>query len=81
MDSIINLNKKIAQKEINKREAISYILENNKIEIKNITIDSDILEIDIVNTDKKPIEEYISVKYKIISSTIKGFNLNIKVQL
>lgn len=81
MDSIINLNKKIAQKEINKREAISYILENNKIEIRNITLDNDILKIDVLNTDKKIIEEYISVKYKIISSTIKGFNLNIEVQL
>lgn len=80
-DSIINLNKKIAQKELNKREAIFYILLNNKIEIKDITLENDVLEINVLNTDKKKTEEYISSKYKIISSSISGLNLNIKVQL
>lgn len=80
-DSIINSNKKIAQKELNKREAIFYILSNNKIEIKDITLENDVLEINVLNTDKKKTEEYISSKYKIISSSISGLNLNIKVQL
>lgn len=80
-DSIINSNKKIAQKELNKREAIFYILSNNKIEIKDITLENDVLEINVLNTDKKKTEEYISSKYKIISSSVSGLNLNIKVQL
>lgn len=80
-DSIINSNKKIAQKEINKREAIVYVLANNMMEIKSISLESDVLEINILNMDKKKIEEYILKKYKIISSTISGLNLNIKVQL
>lgn len=80
-DSIINSNKKLAQKELNKREAIFYILSNNKIEIKDISLENDVLEINVLNTDKKKTEEYISSKYKIISSSISGLNLNIKVQL
>lgn len=79
-DSIINSNKKIAQKEINKREALSYILSNN-IDIKTIFLENDILEITVLNIDKKRIEEYISKRYKIVSSSISGLNLNIKVQL
>lgn len=81
LNSIINLNKKIAQKEINKREAISYLLANTKIDIKNISLDNEILEINILNFDKKKTEEYILSKYKILSSSIIGLNLNIKVQL
>ena len=80
-DSIINSNKKIAQKELNKREGILYILSNNKIDVKDIILENDVLEINVLNTDKKKIEEYISGKYKIISSSISGLNLNIKVQL
>ena len=79
-DSIINSNKKIAQKEINKREALSYILSNN-IDIKTISLDNDVLEINVLNMDKKKIEEYISKKYKIVSSSVSGLNLIIKVQL
>lgn len=79
-DSIINSNKKIAQKEINKREALSYILSNN-IDIKTISLDNDVLEINVLNMDKKKVEEYILKKYKIVSSSISGLNLNIKVQL
>ena len=81
LDSIININKKIAQNEINKRDILSYLLENKKLEIKNISINNNILEVNVINTDKKNIEDYISNKYKIVSSTVIGVNLNIKVQL
>lgn len=80
IDSIIKANTTIAQKEINKREALSYILSNN-IDIKTISLDNDLLEINVLNMDKKKVEEYISKKYKIVSSSISGLNLNIKVQL
>ena len=80
-DSIINANKKIAQKEINKREVMVYLLSNSKLQIKNIYLDNDVLEVNLLNMDKKNIEEYILKKYKIISSSIEGLNLNVKVQL
>jgi hypothetical protein len=44
-------------------------------------LDNDVLEINVLNMDKKKVEEYILKKYKIVSSSISGLNLNIKVQL
>lgn len=81
IDSIIKANTTIAQKEINKREALFYILANNSIEIKDLTLQGDVLDINILNADKKKIQEYISKKYKIISDTSNNLILNIKVQL
>lgn len=80
IDSIIKANKKIAQKEINKREILFYILANN-IDIKDISLQGDVIDINFLNVDKKKIEEYISKRYKIISSTTNNLILNIKVQL
>lgn len=79
-DSMINQNKKIAQKEISKREIIAYILENSKIDLKTISVDNDVVGINVLNIDKKGIEDYISKKYKIVSSNVSGLNLNIKIQ-
>jgi hypothetical protein len=81
IDSIIKVNTKIAQKEINKREALFYILSNNSVDIKDIILQGDVLDINLLNIDKKKIEDYISKKYKIISSTSNNLILNIKVQL
>lgn len=81
IDSIIKANTNIVQKEINKREALFYILANNRVDIKDITLQGDVLDINILNVDKKKTEEYISKKYKIISSTSNNLILNIKVQL
>lgn len=81
IDSIISSNKKIAQKEITKREAIYYILSNNDFEIKNIELQNDILNIAFLNVNGKKLEEYISKKYKIISTNSSNLISNIKVQL
>lgn len=81
LDSIISLNKKVSQKEIEKREAIYYILSNKDFEIKNIQLQNSVLSVDFLNIDKEKINQYISNKYKIISSTSQNLILNIKVQL
>lgn len=81
IDSIIKANTNIAQKEINKRDALFYILVNNSIDIKDITLQGDVLDMNFLNVDKTKIEKYISKKYKIISSTSNNLILNIKVQL
>lgn len=81
MNSIINSNKKIAQKELVKREALAYLLDNNKFDIKTISFQNDVLSLTLLNIDKKDIEDFISKKYKIISTTTNDLILNIKVQL
>ena len=81
IDSIINSNKKIAQLEIRKREALEYILSNGTFEIKNLELQNDLLNINFLNVDKQKIDEFISKKYKIISSNSQNLILNVKVQL
>ena len=80
INSIIKANTTIAQKEINKREALFYILANS-VDIKDLTLQGEVLEINFLNVDKKKKQEYISKKYKIISDTSNNLILNIKVQL
>lgn len=81
IDSIIKTNTTVAQKEINKREALFYILANNNANIKDLTLQGEVLEINLLTIDKKKTEDYISKKYKIISDTSNNLILNIKVQL
>ncbi len=81
VDSIVNSNKKIAQNEIKKREALEYILSNGNFEIKSLELQNDELSINFLNVDKQKIEEFISLKYKIISSNSQNLILNIKVKI
>lgn len=81
VDSIVNSNKKVAQNEIKKREALEYILSNGNFEIKSLELQNDELSINFLNVDKQKIEEFISLKYKIISSNSQNLILNIKVKI
>lgn len=81
IDSIISSNKKISQKEIEKREAIFYVLSNKDFEVKNIELQNDVLSIDFLNVDKEKIIQHVSNKYKIISNNTQDLILNIKVQI
>ena len=81
IDSIISSNKKISQKEIEKREAIFYVLSNKDFEVKNIEFQNDVLSIDFLNVDKEKIIQHVSNKYKIISNNTQDLILNIKVQI
>lgn len=81
IDSIINTNSRIVQKEIEKRELLFYILSNQGFEIKDLDFQADVLNINFLNVDKEKIEQFISKKYQILSSNTQGLNLNIKVKL
>lgn len=81
IDSIISSNKKVAQLEIKKREALEYIFSNKDFEIKSLELQNDLLVINFLNVDKQKIEDFISKKYKITSSNVQNLILNIKVQL
>jgi hypothetical protein len=80
-DKIISSNKKVAQLEIKKREALEYIFSNKDFEIKSLELQNDLLVINFLNVDKQKIEDFISKKYKITSSNVQNLILNIKVQL
>ena len=80
-NSILKKYKKLSSLEIKKRELISYILENKSIKIKKLTLEKNVLNLILVNTDKRKADNYISKKYKILSSNVNALNLNIKVKL
>lgn len=78
-DSIIEKYKTVAKLEIKKREALEYVLQNNSFKLKNVELNRESLTLNYENADKKKLEEYLSKKYKIISSIVKNLDLNIKV--
>jgi hypothetical protein len=81
VDAIINKYKTISNVEIQKREALDYILKNNNFEINSLTLEKDILILNIKNSNKKRDEDYINKKYKIISSQINNGNLDIRIKI
>ena len=81
VDSIINKYKTISKQEIEKREILEYVLQNISFELNSIELDKDILILNMKNRNKKRDEDYINKKYKIVSSQIKGDNLEIRIKL
>lgn len=81
VNSILNSNEKILQKEIIKRDAIYYLVSNSKFTVKEISLDNDLLNIYFEGVNKDEVESYISKKYKIDLINIKENIINIKVQL
>lgn len=80
-NSIIKKYKKIATKELKKREAFEYIVKNKEFKLSSLELKKDVLNLDFKNTNKSKAEKYILKKYKIISSKQTNEKLNIKVQL
>lgn len=81
VDAIINKYKTISNAEIQKREALDYILKNNIFEINSLVLEKDILILNIKNNNRKRDEDYINKKYKVISSQINNSNLDIRIKI
>lgn len=80
-NSIIKKYEKIALNENKKREIIEYLLEDKRFRPSKLSLERNVITISFINIDKNKVEKYISKKYKILSSKVKGLNLNIKVSL
>ena len=80
-NSILKKYKAISNLERKKREALSYILENKAMKLKKIKLEKSVLTMNFTNTDKRKADNYISRKYKIISSQVTSLSLDIKVKL
>ena len=71
---------KIAQ-EIKKRDVLNYLLTNKDFHLNSLNLDKNELNLSFTNTDKQKAEEYISKKYKIVSSNVNNIILNIRIKL
>ena len=81
INSIINENSKIVQKELQKREALHYVLSNEKYKVASLVLDQNTLDVNFVNFDNYDIEKYISNKYKIEKVNVQENILNIRIIL
>lgn len=81
INSILNANKKILQKEINNREAIYYVLLKDKFVVSDFSLEGEFLNINFKNVNKDEVEKYILEKYKIDSINTKGKDLNVRIKL
>lgn len=80
-NSIIKKYQTLVTSEVNKREAIEYILQNNDFNFESIDLEKDVLIVSLLNTDKRKAESYISKRYKIISSNVNALSLQIRIKL
>ncbi len=80
-NSIIKKNKKKVLVEIKKRNFIKYIFKNSKLNLYSLELERNIISLKFKNTNKTTVENYISKKYRIISTRVKGLELDIKVKL
>lgn len=80
-NSIIKKNKKKILVEIKKRNFIKYIFKNSKLNLYSLELERNIISLKFKNTNKTTVENYISKKYRIISTRVKGLELDIKVKL
>ena len=80
-NSILKKYKKSISIESKKREALSYLLSNKRYQLKSFELEKNLLSLKYDLKHKKQIEDYISSKYKILSSRVNALDLNIKVKL
>jgi len=80
-NSILKKYKSIVNKDIKKREFLEYLLSNKSFNINKINLNKDIVFITFNSSDKMRLEEYISKRYKIISSKVKALDIEIEVKL
>jgi hypothetical protein len=81
LNSIVNTYKKDAKLEIKKRELIDYIFKNKEFNLLNLSLEKNVLEVNLIDSNKAKVDDYISKKYKVLSSKTKGLNLTVRIEL
>ena len=80
-NAILSKYEKAIKKENKKREALSYILSNRGFDLKSLNIENETLNLEYLSANKKAVEEFLSKKYKILSSRTNAFILKVRIQL
>ena len=80
-NSILKNNSRKIQNEIKKRDFLEYILVNESLKLKEISLNRDIITLVINTLNRKNAEDYISNKYKILSINDSSPDLNIRIKL
>lgn len=80
-NSILSKYKSIENEDIKKRDFLEYLLSNKTFKINKIYLNKDMFFITFNSSDKLRLENYISKKYKIISSKVKALDIEVQVKL
>ncbi len=79
--SILDKYEKTIKEENKKREVISYLLGNTKFNLNNVYVENDIINLEYLSVNKSDVENFISKKYKILSSIQNSFSLKVRIKL
>ncbi|PLY08328.1 MAG: hypothetical protein C0625_01715 [Arcobacter sp.] len=80
-NAILNKYDKTIEKENKKREAITYVMSDQRFDLKSLNIENTILNLEYLSADKSEVDKFLSKKYKILSSTVNSFALSVRIQL
>jgi hypothetical protein len=80
MNSILKKYKKATTKELKKREAISYIFSNPDF-LNSLNMERESISLEYKTKDKRKIEEFLSKKFKIVSSRFDLGLLKVRVKI
>lgn len=81
VDSIISKYKNIYSREVKKREALEYIINNKELKLKTLELKKENLNLSFENLDENKIKSYISKKYNILSTKKDDKIINLRVQI
>ena len=79
--SILDKYDKKVDVENKKREAIEYIIANPKFNLNNLYLENDVINLEYLSVNKNEVEDFISKKYKILSSVANSFSLKVRIKL
>lgn len=80
-NAIVNKYNEAINKQKSKREAISYIFSNKKLNLKGFTYAKEILHLEYSFSDKNKAEEFLKKRFKILSSQKDSSSLKVSIKI
>lgn len=81
LDSILRKYSLNVQKENKKREAISYIFNNVKFDLKSLYLDKETIHLEYLSVSKQELESFLKRKFKNLSIKQNAFNTKVSIKL
>ncbi|WP_321468218.1 hypothetical protein [Halarcobacter sp.] len=79
--SILSKYNKSISLEKEKRDAISYILSNNKLNLKSLAVDNNLIILEYISTKKAEVDSFLKKKFKAVNIKENQFLLKVSITL
>jgi len=80
-DAILKRYKGVVSQEVQKRDAISYILSNKKFNLKSLELDKNSINLEYLSADKNEVDNYLKREFKNVSSVVNSFVLKVSIKI